>query len=420
MLTLPIDVKVLEKISAGVERRKDEIIGFLREFLMTPSPSMAEKEAIELMKMKMSEVGFDEAKIDDVGNAIGILKGKGNGITLLYNGHVDHVPPGDMKEPYSAKIIDGYEFGVKGTVVYGRGASDMKGALSAMIMACAVLKDMNIKLKGDLIVTGVVQEESGGHVGTKAIIEKDGFKPNAVLLGEATNLDIALGHRGTIWTKITTRGKSCHTSAPERGVNALYKMCKFINEVQKAASTLPEHPVLGKSVMAVTNISVSPGVTNVVPDECTIHIDTRNTPNFTSEKVIKKLMHIINKLSKEDPEFRAEVEYLEREQTSYTGHTEITRGIMLPFYTHPNTPIALIAKESVEVVSGKNPQFTTWKFGTDGSYFANIGIPTIGFGPGEERFAHTMLDHIKIDDVLTSTKVYAVIAADACGISCHG
>ena len=176
----------LIEISEAVEKRRGEAISFLQDLIRTPSPSRQEAEAAKVVAEKMRAVGFDEVKIDKLSDALGTIKGSGGGRTLLLNGHIDHVPVGDMADPYSGSLMDGEGFGVEGEVVFGRGASDMKGAVAAMVMAGAVIKGLEIGLKGDLRVAAVAMEEVGG-VGTQETIE-DQFLGDLVVIGEATDL----------------------------------------------------------------------------------------------------------------------------------------------------------------------------------------------------------------------------------------
>ncbi len=161
------------KISDFVEANREDALKFLQEIIRIPSLSCQEARVSEVIATKMRSVGFDSVNIDELGDVMGVMKGAGEGQSLLMNGHIDHVPPGNMDDPYSGTIVDGVVFGVEGDVVFGRAASDMKGAVAAMVMAGAALNSLGINLSGDLKIAAVVQEEVGG-VGTKATIQKRG------------------------------------------------------------------------------------------------------------------------------------------------------------------------------------------------------------------------------------------------------
>lgn len=394
-------------ISDWVKDHRNEAIQLLQEFIRVPSPSGHEKACGEKVVDAMRIAGFDTAKVDALGDAMGVMKGSGSGRSLLMNGHIDHVPVGDMVDPYSAKLMDGSPFGTPGEVVYGRAACDMKAGVAAMVMAGAYLKDAGVKLKGDYKVAAVAQEEVGG-AGTISTIDRDQFLADVVLIGEATNMGLALGHRGSMKMSVVVRGRSCHASAPERGINALYKATDLMTRIRnELISKLPSDPLYGMTSLAMTMIEVKPGAFNVVPEECRFYIDCRNTPNYPAEQLYFDLKALIRDQSAKDPEFKASVlpTSIINGQRSFTG-----------FYTDPKIyPVVNEVEAAIKNTLGKMPKRKTWTFATDGRFYSWLGIPVIGFGPGEERFAHTEMDHVKVEDYLNTIAVYASIAQVVCG-----
>lgn len=385
-----------------------ETTRFLADIVRTPSLSGEESQVAGLIADKMREHGYDSVHIDQVGNAIGIIRGQRKGKNLLLNGHMDHVPPAGMKDPYSARTIDGNAYGINGSVMYGRGTCDMKGALSAMVMAGAAVRECDIPLEGDICIAGVIMEEVGGSVGSKHILSSKEFVPDLVLIGEATNLQLALGHRGCSSIQIVTRGRSCHASAPDRGINALYGASTIIQLLRELAPRLPSHTVLGKTTISPTNLVVESGTLHVVPSQCTLYVDARCIPDFTVEQLIKELQTRLEEIRKNDPEFNAEVSLFVNEVRSSDGTTSRYEEDYSPFYTDPHaSAIADQLRVSVRQVTGRDPEFTTWTFATDGAFFSDAGIPVFGFGPGEERFAHTTYEVVSMLDVHMAAKVYA-------------
>lgn len=398
---------IVDKIGKWVDENREDCIKFFQKTISIPSPSFEEKEVAEFLVSQMKEFGFDDAFVDDKFDALGVIKGTGGGRSFLLNGHIDHVPVGDMPDPYSGKIVDGAQFGSHGEVVYGRAACDMKGAVSAMVMAGKALNSLGIKLKGDYKVVGAAQEETGG-AGTKATIEESKFLADVVLIGEATNMQVALGHRGSMKFEVLVHGRACHASAPERGINALYKGLKMVERIKdELAPSLPVHPTYGKASMTVTQITVSPPAFNVVPEECRFVIDCRNHPMFTAQNLYDELNKIIDELASVDPEFKAEV---------LTDPTETDR-IFGGFYTDPKEyPVVDEAIKAITEVYAE-PEVGIWTFATDGRIYAHLGIPVIGFGPGEEEYAHTQNDHLRVQDYLDTIKVYAYLACKICGVA---
>jgi succinyl-diaminopimelate desuccinylase len=393
------------EISNWVNDNQEKCIKFLQEIIQIPSPSYEEKRLAEFLSLRMRDYGFEKVKTDSLGNVMGIIKGKGDGRSFLLNGHIDHVPVGDMVDPFSGKIMNGSELDDHGEVIYGRSACDMKGAVAAMVMAGRALSEIGIKLKGDYKVAAVSLEEVGG-MGTKSTIVDNQFLADIVLIGEATNMELSLGHRGSIKFEVVVHGKSCHASAPERGVNALYKAMKMIQKIKdELAPNLPKHPIYGKATLTVTQIEVKPKALNVVPEECKFVIDCRNHPGFTDNKLYDALNRIIDEIKKNDSEFNATVL-----PTSIINERKFSG-----FYTDPEKNPEV--KEAISAISEiyKEPKQRIWTFATDGRIYSNLGIPVIGFGPGEEKFAHTQLDHIRTEDYLETIKVYAWLAYRLCG-----
>ena len=398
---------ILAQVNGWVDENRDDCIRFLQDLISIPSPSGEEGEAARFLAEKMNEYGYTTARVDELYDAMGTINGIGGGRSFLLNGHIDHVPVGDMVDPYSGKIMDGQELGDHGEVIYGRAACDMKAAVAAMVLAGRAMNDLGIKLKGDYKVAAVAQEEVGG-AGTKSTINDSKFLADVVLIGEATNMQMALGHRGSMKFEVLVYGRACHASAPERGINALYKGLKMIGKIKdELAPSLPVHPTYGKASLAVTQITVSPPAFNVVPEECRFVIDCRNHPSFTAQNLYDSLNAIIEELAAGDPEFKAEV---------LTDPTETDR-IFGGYYTNPGDyPVVDEAIAAIMEAYAK-PEVGIWTFATDGRIYAHLGIPVIGFGPGEEEYAHTQNDHIRVKDYLDTIKVYAYLAYSICGVA---
>lgn len=395
------------RISDWIDENRQQCIEFLQQVISIPSPSYEEKEEAMFLAAKMREFGFDIAKTDATSNAIGLIPGKGAGRSLLMNGHIDHVPVGDMVDPYSGQIMDGSRFGEAGQVIYGRAACDMKAAVAAMILAGKIIKDLKIPLKGDYKVTAVAQEEVGG-AGTISTIVDSQILADLVVIGEATNMNVNLGHRGSIKMAVVVHGRACHASAPERGVNALYKAIKIITRIKdELVPSLPSHPIYGKVSLVVTQIEVTPKAFNVVPEKCVFQIDCRNHPDYRAEALYSDLKSIIAELKKTDPEFNATV----------LPTTLINERRFSGFYTDPEEH--QIVRDAVSAVAEARgePTLGMWTFATDGRIYSRLGIPVIGFGPGEEKYAHTQQDHVRLADYLDTIKVYAWLACGVCGVS---
>jgi putative selenium metabolism hydrolase len=377
------------------------LAAFAQELVRTPSLSSQEGDVAALLAQEMREGGFDEVTIDRMGNVVGRI-GPHKGKKLLYDGHMDTVDVGSLetwkRDPYGGII--------EGGVLYGRGASDMKGALAAMVYAGKAIVESGVRLGGDLYVVGIVHEEPCEGAALQHLVELEGLRPDAIILGEATNLQLARGQRGRIELRIDIRGRSCHSAVPDKGVNAIYAATRVIVGLELLAQQLNQDSFLGKGSIAVTEISSQAGSRNTVPDSCTLTIDRRLTTGETEAKALAEVRRV---LSREGAEGGILVpDYVGR---SYTGY-EIKARQYFPYWvTSEDEPILMMAEAVVENVLGFVPRVGKWDFSTDGAYSAGIaGIPTLGFGPGEERYAHTADEQIRLKDLEAAARVYAELA----------
>ena len=381
-------------------------IAFLRELIRIPSLSTDEGELAARLKKELFQVGISDVRIDRIGNVVARL-GPETGRKLLYNGHMDTVGVGNRatwsRDPFGAEMTEG--------IIHGRGSADMKGALAAMVYAAKILIDSGTQLGGDLYVVGVVQEEPCEGLAMRVLVEEEGIQPDWVVLGEATDLQLARGHRGRIELRVTTQGKSCHAATPRLGENAIYAAARIIVGIEMLAPQLSHDSFLGRGSTAVTDITSTASSRNAIPDSCTLCIDRRLTGGETETKVLTEVRRII---ARED--VSAHVEVAKYQATSYTGYKCRARQAF-PYWATPETaPLVRQAAQTVEKVLGFAPAIGRWEFSTDGAYTAGIaGIPTIGFGPGEERYVHTVDEQIRADDVIAAAEVYAQLAIDLLG-----
>ncbi|MHB0858599.1 MAG: YgeY family selenium metabolism-linked hydrolase [Anaerolineae bacterium] len=381
------------------------VSAFAQALVRTPSPSTQEGLVAALVAEEMRSVGFEVA-VDRMGNVIGRM-GAGEGKALLCDAHMDTVDVGDLstwkRDPFAGEIHKG--------VLYGRGAADMKGGLAAMVYAGKALRDSGITLGGDLYVVGVVQEEPCEGVAIRHVIEEGGVRPDWVVVGEATNLQLSRGQRGRLECHITIHGRSCHASSPERGVNAIYEAARVVVGLELMASQLGQDSFLGRGSIAVTDIGSAAGSRNVLPDRCDLIVDRRLTVNETETKAIAELQRVISREG-----IQATVEVSEYREVSYTGYEVVARQHFPYWVTGEDDPLLSSAVGVIGDVLSFVPHVGRWDFSTDGVYTAGVaGIPTIGFGPGEERYAHTVEDQISLRDVEAAARVYAELAVRLLG-----
>jgi putative selenium metabolism hydrolase len=379
---------------------------FLQDLVRIPSFSCQEQGVAERLEAEMRAVGFDEVWVDRIGNVVGRI-GPGTGPRLLYNGHMDTVGVGDpaawTQDPFGAEIKDG--------MLYGRGATDMKGPLASLVYGAKALKDCGLKLAGDLYVVGVVQEEPCEGYAMRVLIEEEGLRPDWVVLAEPTGLQVTRGHRGRMELRVTVRGRSSHASMPQLGENAIYGAARIIFSLELLADMLTEDPFLGKGTLAVTHIENTGASKNVIPDSCTFIIDRRLTLGETEAKALAEVEGVIAREN-----VRAKVRMAEFEYTSYTGY--LCRDVEhYPAWVVPEShTLVQSTARAVRGVTGERPIIGKWDFSTDGVYTMGVaGIPSVGVGPGEETQAHTADECIRLADCYTAAQIYARLAVEMLG-----
>ena len=373
---------------------QEDMVSFLREIVEIPSPSCEEKGVAERTKSEMEKLGYDDVRIDSFGNVIGKL-GDGEKV-ILYDSHMDTVGIGDpdawAHDPYKGKVENG--------IIYGRGTGDNKGGLASMVYGAALSKKMGLLEGVTLYVVGSAQEESSDGLAYKTVITEDGLRPDVVVLGECTGLKIYRGQRGRMELTVTTRGISCHASAPERGENAIYKMVNIVKGIEELNRNLRDDDFLGKGTVAVTKMEVDTASLNAVPDKAVIYIDRRLTAGETKELATAEIREIAG----DD----AIVELSEYKATSYTGKEDGMEKYYPTWQLDADHHALKSAEAAYKEIFGEEPVVDKWTFSTNGVYTAGIeGIPTFGLGPSVEEVTHSVEDQVSIDDLIKAAAFYA-------------
>ena len=350
------------------EKWDEKVIELAKSLINCQSYSGHEDKAAEALKAYMKETGvFDEIETDCYGNVIGHIKGKNPGSKVLFDGHIDTVPVGNLKDwkhdPFHAVVEDGK--------LYGRGAADMKGAVAAFTVAAHRYAVENGKnFAGDVYVAGVVHEECFEGVAARKISAK--VKPDYVVIGEASEMNLKVGQRGRAEIVVETFGVPAHSANPEKGVNAVYKMCEAIQAIREIEP--PVQDKLGKGILELTDVKSSPYPgASVVPEYCRATYDRRLLVGETKESVLQPIIEKMEELKKKDPQFSYKVSYA-------------------------------VGKEEF------SPEVTTYNFCTNGSHYAGeAGIRTIGMGPARENLAHTIDEYAEVEDLTNVSVCYAGI-----------
>jgi putative selenium metabolism hydrolase len=384
-----------EEIAAAAQSYEADIVAFLRDLIAIPAESSHEGPVIQRIRQEMEKAGFDEIRIDGMGNILGRI---GSGKTvIMMDSHTDTVGVGDPKEwawdPYKGKVEDGY--------VYGRGAGDQRAGMACMVYAAKIIKDLGLLGDYTLWMVGSVQEEDCDGLSWVYILKEDGIRPDCVLITEPTGLRIYRGQRGRMEIEVHLRGRSCHASAPERGDNPIYKMSRLVKEVEKLNTRLRDDAFLGKGTIAVTEIrSVSPSLC-AVPGACSIHLDRRLTAGETKESAVAEVKALAGAEN-------AEVEILNYDTPSYTGLRYPMEKYYPTWVLDEAHPLARAAVATYETLWKKAPIVDKWTFSTNGvGSMGLMGVPTIGFGPGEEDVAHSVVERVPIRHLVEAAQFYA-------------
>ena len=392
---------MFERILAQARHHGRNVAGFLRDLIAIKSVSSQEEAVIRRVEREMNESGYDEVRIDPMGNILGRI-GSGPRV-LAFDAHVDTVDVGNPAnwtvDPFRGDERDG--------VIYGRGACDMKGALASIVYGGRIIKDLGLEGDVTLWVVGSVQEEDCDGLCWQYIINEDKLRPEAVVITEPTNLAIYRGHRGRMEIEVRTSGVSCHGSAPERGVNAVYRMAPIVADIERLNERLGGEPFLGKGTVTISEIrSTSPSLC-AVADSATIHLDRRLAATDTLESAVREIEEL--------PSVKAagaQVVVLDYAVPSWRGLTYPTKKYYPTWLLPEDHPLLQVAVGTYDELFGEAPEISRWVFSTNGVAVMGMhGIPCIGFGPGNEVFAHMATEQIPVEHLVKAAAWYAAFPA---------
>ncbi|WP_010259934.1 YgeY family selenium metabolism-linked hydrolase [Treponema primitia] len=380
--------------------RQEKVIDLCQKLIQQQSYSGQEDTVVAVLKAEMERAGFDSVRVDRYGSIIGCIKGKRPGKKVLLDGHIDTVPVSDETAwrypPFGAEIHDGK--------IYGRGTSDMKGAVAAFVKAAEnFAEDTQRDFAGEIYVSGVVHEECFEGIAAREISKA--VKPDYVIIGEASELNLKIGQRGRAEIVLESFGKPCHSANPEKGINSVYKMARVIEAIRTLKPT--KHPVLGNGILELTDIKSSPYPgASVVPEYCRATYDRRLLTGETRESVLAPINELLAKLMAEDPQMKVSASYAEGKEKCHTGN-EIRGERFFPGWLYEENSDFVQAVFSELKGMGYTPSITQYNFCTNGSHYAGeAGIKTLGLGPSQENLAHTINEYIEIDQLIKVTDCY--------------
>ncbi len=378
-------------------------IDFLRDLVSLPSPSRAERLVCERVQREMETLGYSDVHIDKMGNVLGRF-GSGKRV-LAYDAHVDTVGISNPRrwkcDPFRGVISDG--------ILFGRGASDQKGGLAAVVHGIAIAARLGIPDDLTVWVTATVNGEDCVGLAWQYLLRETHLRPDAVVVAMPSHLGVCRGQRGRTELRVKTSGESTHGSQPDRGRNAIYAAVPVVQGLARLHDELDiSHEMLGRGSLAVTDFSSrSPSMT-AIPDEATIHIDRRLTIGESSQYALEQVEGL-----PEVQECDATVEMLEYEQPSWRGLCYPTEKVFPAWVTTADDPCTVAAMETARRVLGREPRIHRSTSSSTGCTTAGLfGIPTIGFGPADEIHAHTVDDQIALAQLEPAMVFYALFPED--------
>jgi acetylornithine deacetylase len=373
------------------------------ELVKVPSPQTALLEEEPLLKEfirtaiepRLRSMGFGDVRYDAMGNLIGTYGLGTSGRSLLVVGHAMNQPPSTMNNPYAADVIDGEPYGLPGECVVGKGASEQKSNLAAMLHAMETIIAAKAPVTGKLTFVCCLSGETGKHDAIRSVIESAGLRADMALL-YGNSLKITLGNRGRIDVFVTVRGTPCHSSRPWLGANAITGAMEAIRLLTVDVKLDKTHPQLGKQTLTINHIRSFPDSTHTVQERCEFTVDRRLLPGDDPNEAFEE----IQRAAKQVENFKDPVSGKSFSLDARLG------PFMYPSLVTDESPVVKALQHASEVMLGRAAETYYAGSAFDQGYLNHIGIPTANYGPGEEKYAHTDNDMASIERTTDAARVY--------------
>jgi len=401
---------IKETLEARISRERAKEL--LIELVKVPSPQTDKFEAEPLLaefirkavEPRLREMGIVDIHYDGMNNLIATHGAGQSGKSLMFISNAMNQPQSTMKNAYHGDVVDGATLDLPGEVVLGKGASEQKANMAAMLHAMETVIASDLPVNGKLVFLCCVSGETGRHDAIKSVVEGEGIRTDMAIMG-GTSLKLTLGNRGRIDSFIKVRGNPGHSSAPHRSCNAITGALEIIRRLEDQLELTGEHPALGKPTFAVNHIRSGPDATHTIQGECSITLDRRLLPGDDPRQKWEDIRRIVMQVdSMEDP------------ASGQTWSVEMTEGpFMYPSLVEMDSPIVQAVCGAAEVMLGGAPEtfYTTTAF--DQGYLNHMGIPCANYGCGEDRYAHTDNDCASVDRTTDTAKVFAYMMAEYLG-----
>ena len=392
----------------SMERAKELLI----ELVKVPSPQTDNFEAEPLLgefirkavEPRLRDMGVTDIKYDGMNNLIATYGEDQSGKSLMFISNAMNQPQSTMKNAYDGDVVDGATLELPGEVVLGKGASEQKANMAAMLHAMETVIGSDLPVKGRLVFLCCVSGETGRHDAIKSVVEGEGVTADMAILG-GTSLKLTLGNRGRIDTFVKVKGNPGHSSAPNRSCNAITGALEIIRRLEDQLELTGGHPALGAPTFAVNHIRSGPDATHTIQGECSITLDRRLLPGDNPQEKWQAIRDIV-----------MQVDGMEDPASGQKWSVEMKEGpFMYPSLVDRDSPIVQAVYGASEVMLGGPPEtfYTTTAF--DQGYLNHMGIPCANYGAGEDRFAHTDNDCASVNRTTDTAKVFAYMIAEYLG-----
>jgi len=401
---VPESSQGLDAVTALItaERTKALMIDLAR--VLSPLTPLLEaepklREFIDVaVEPSLREMGITDIRRDGMGNLLATYGRAESGRSLMLVTNAMNQPAATMPNPYGGEVRDGAPYGLPGEVVLGKGLSEQKAPLAAILLALQSVLAARIPLSGQIVFLCCVSGETGRHDAIRSIIETTGVRAEMAIVNGTGNR-ISLGNRGRVDVTITVHGSPGHSSRPTSACNAVTGAQEVIRRLTDQLKFTASHPALGKPTLAVNRIRSGPDSTHTIQDRCEIGIDRRLMPGEEPEAAVDEIRSIA-KL----------VEGAKDPASGKPWRVEVAKGpFMYPSLVTDSSAVVGALTRASQSVLGKAPELFYQTNAFDQGYLNHIGIETCSYGPGEEKYAHTDLDMASVDRTRDAAKVYAAM-----------
>jgi acetylornithine deacetylase/succinyl-diaminopimelate desuccinylase-like protein len=388
---------------------RDRCKNIFVELVKVPSPQTDLLEAepqlrrfIETaLEPHLRDIGFEAIRYDGMGNLIAEMGSNRNGRSLMLIAHAMNQPPNTMPDPYDGNVVDGAPYGLPGEVVRGKGASEQKSTVAAMLHALEAVRDAKVPINGKLYFICCVSGETGRIEAIQSVVEGEGVRADMAFV-YGNHLMLQIGNRGRVDVAITVHGQACHSSRPHEGCNAVTGATEVIHLLNSEISQERSHPQLGRATLTVNGLHSSPRSTHTVQGRVDIHLDQRLLPGDDPDAATEEIRKVAMK-----------VDGMTDPVSGKPYRIEVTQGAyMYPSLVTAESPAVIQLNKAFMAVLGHEPETMYGQSAFDQGYLNHVGISTVNFGSGEQAFAHTDDDIASVERTFDAARVYAWLVAD--------